>query len=115
MICEKVLRTTMLVDQIFSICIKRTDLYKHPMDRDIYFDLMELCLSLSTCEDRWAIRRTIHLGIFDCVLTLSRETRYGKWICQNGLRAILNILNHFEDDPEEKDMAMAQLASTNVN
>ena len=105
----------MLVDQLFSIVITRPNLHKHPMDRDIYFDFMELCVSLTTCDDRWTMRRAIHLGILDCILSLIRESRYGKWITQNGLKGLINILNHFEDDIEEKDMAMAQLASTSVS
>jgi hypothetical protein len=112
---DKVLRGTMLVDNIFQNCIHRPELHCHKIDRDCFFDLMNLCENLSRLEGDWCKDRIIHLGIFVVILNLINDAKYGKHITANGLKCIISILSSYEDDPEKKELVMAQLASTEID
>ena len=85
------------------------------MDKDIFYDFSELCMSLCSVEDDWCKDRIVHLGIFNCILTFTREIRYGAWIAVRGLRCILTIFDSYEEDPERKDIVMAQFSSTQIH
>ena len=43
------------------------------------------------------------------------DCRHGKFVTVNGLRACENILSSYGDDPERKEIVLAQLASTMVD
>ena len=104
---DKVLRGTMLVDNIFQNCVHRPDTHQHKIDRDCFFDLMNLCENLAKLEGDWCKDRIIHLGIFVVILNLINDAKYGKHITANGLKCIIAILNSYEDDPEKKELVMA--------
>ena len=111
---DRVLRSTMLVDNLFQNIVLRRHKHGHSIDRNIFYDFSELCLSLAGMEDDWCKDRIIHLGIFNCILEFIRDKRHGAWITSNGLKAIITILDSYEEDPERKDIVMAQLASCEV-
>ena len=45
----------------------------------------------------------------------TRGCRYGKHITSQGLRAIISILDSYEEDEDRKDLVMGQLASTEID
>ena len=65
---DKILRGTMLVDSIFQNVIHRPELHLHKIERDVYYDFMNLVNSLADLEDTWCKDRIIHLGVFNCII-----------------------------------------------
>ena len=50
---DKILRGTMLVDQIFNAVVHRPTIHNHNLDREIYFYFTELLSNLTNVEDEW--------------------------------------------------------------
>ena len=109
---DRVLRGTMLVDNLIQNITKMPNLHNHSIDTDVYFDYMMLLESLTILKDDWCKDRIVHLGIFEAILKIIVNKMHNQYIVREGLKCILNILNALDDDEERKSTVMAFLDST---
>ena len=101
----------MLVQWIFEVLVFNPKCHTHNVEKDVFWELMNLCRNLIRIEDDFCQDKILDFGVIKILMFMLEDCRFGSFVTLQALETLTELFEMYECYPTARERLQTSVES----